>query len=134
MSRVICCGLVLVVFALRVFGLDYGVDTTIKLKKDEVFVGTIQDTSDNQASLKKIILYWTLYENKGLVINMHFNGFPYQFVLYKNYSLDTYNIAVFQESFAHNSHLSLVFKDFKEDKAILRLLASKNLSLSSQQP
>ncbi|WP_104713506.1 hypothetical protein [Helicobacter cetorum] len=131
MNKIIGC-IFMLVFALRAFALDYGIDQTLELKKDEVFIGAIQDTSA-QAPSKKLALYWTLYENKGLVVTMRFNNFPHQFILYADYSRNTYNIAVSQESFAHNSHLSVVFKDFKDNKATLRLLASKNLSLETAQ-
>ncbi|AFI06247.1 hypothetical protein [Helicobacter cetorum] len=131
MNRVIRYGLIFL-FVLRAFGLDYGIDKTLELKKDEVFKAVVEDTSSHQA--KEVMLYWTLYKNKGLVVIMHFNGFPHQFVLYTDYARNTYNLKVFEENFALESHLSLVFRDFKEDKAILRLLAPMPLAFSSKEP
>ncbi|MCQ2890455.1 hypothetical protein JT208_01060 [Helicobacter pylori] len=119
-------------FFLKAFGLDYGIDKTLELKKDEIFKAIIKDTSDEQT--KEITFYWTLYANKGLVINMRFNHFPYQFILYTDHARNTYNLKVFEEKFSSNSTLSLVFKDFKEDKATLRFLALMPLVFSPKEP
>ncbi|GAA8020223.1 hypothetical protein HpMS7_02070 [Helicobacter pylori] len=127
MNELIRYGLIFLFF-LKAFGLDYGIDKTLELKKDEVFKAVIKDTSNEQT--KEITLYWTLYANKGLVINMRFNHFPYQFILYTDHARNTYNLKVFEEKFSSNSTLSLVFKGFKEDKATLRLLALMPLVFS----
>ncbi|BAW40561.1 putative uncharacterized protein [Helicobacter pylori] len=131
MNELIRYGLIFLLF-LKAFGLDYGIDKTLELKKDEVFKATIKDTSNEQT--KEITLYWTLYANKGLVINMRFNHFPCQFILYTDHARNTYNLKVFEEKFSSNSTLSLVFKGFKEDKAALRLLALMPLVFFPKEP
>ncbi|MCQ2690269.1 hypothetical protein JT071_06980 [Helicobacter pylori] len=131
MNELIRYGLIFLVF-LKAFGLDYGIDTPLELKKAEAFRAVIKDTSNEQT--KEITLYWTLYANKGLVINMRFNHFPYQFILYTDHARNTYNLKVFEKNFSSNSVLSLVFKDFKEDKATLRFLAPMPLIFSPKEP
>lgn len=115
MNELIRYGLIFLFF-LEAFGLDYGIDRTLELKKDEVFKAIIKDTSNEQT--KEITLYWTLYANKGLVINMRFNHFPYQFILYTDHARNTYNLKVLKKNFLLTALCRLCLKILKKIKPL----------------
>lgn len=64
----------------------------LDLKKDEVVSATISATKDSQSfSVEKhFTLRWTLYRNEGLVVLVNYDKFPYQFMLYKDYRLNSW--------------------------------------------
>jgi len=60
----------------------------VTLKKDEVSTYQIFDP----VRVKNLTFRWTLYINKGLVIVLNFDGYPYQFLLYKDYNRSSFRI------------------------------------------
>lgn len=71
------------------FSLDVG------LKKDEVLVASIASTKHPQnptSAHKRFTLRWTLYRNEGLVVLVRYDHYPYQFILYRQYAMDSWKL------------------------------------------
>ncbi|PAF53338.1 hypothetical protein BKH42_06360 [Helicobacter sp. 13S00482-2] len=85
----------------------------IILKKDEVYSGILY-----QGYLKKPLFFrWTLYKNKGLVVYLNYDKFPYQFILYRDYQRESFKLELSQKDVGNDfSYLYLSFKDFDEKK------------------
>lgn len=66
----------------------------LDLKKDEVVRATINASKDSQSTSasKHFTLRWTLYRNEGLVVLVRYDKYPYQFVLYKDYRLNSWTL------------------------------------------
>ncbi len=66
----------------------------LDLKKDEVVNATISASKDSQSisETKNFTLRWTLYRNKGLVVLVRYDKYPYQFILYKDYMLNSWTL------------------------------------------
>lgn len=66
----------------------------LDLKKDEVVYATISASKDSQSmsATKNFTLRWTLYRNQGLVVLMRYDNYPYQFILYKDYRLNSFTL------------------------------------------
>ncbi len=101
----------------------------ITLKKDQTFSGTLQ----LQKFKKPLSVRWTLYKDKGLVVHLHFNQFPYQFILYKDFQRNSFRKEIFKEEQISTDKTPLffliTFKNFdnKEESATLYLRASEKL-------
>ncbi|WP_104705728.1 hypothetical protein [Helicobacter suis] len=101
----------------------------ITLKKDQTFSGTLQ----LQKFKKPLSVRWTLYKDKGLVVHLHFNQFPYQFILYKDFQRNSFRKEIFKEKQISTDKTPLffliTFKNFdnKEESATLYLRASEKL-------
>jgi len=80
----------------------------ITLKKDEVSTFQIFDP----IRVKNFTFRWTLYINKGLVVLAHFDKYPYQFMLYKDYNRDSFRIKLQKK----RSFLMVEFYEFDEKK------------------
>ncbi|WP_163534035.1 hypothetical protein [Helicobacter suis] len=105
-------------------------DQRITLKKDQTFSGTLQ----LQNFKKPLSVRWTLYKDKGLVVHLHFNQFPYQFILYKDFQRNSFRKEIFKEGQLHSTDKTplfflITFKNFdsKEESATLHVRASKKL-------
>lgn len=66
----------------------------LDLKKDEVVYATIDAAKDSQGigTSKSFTLRWTLYRNEGLVVLVRYDKYPYQFILYKDYRLNSWTL------------------------------------------
>ncbi|PAF47166.1 hypothetical protein BKH46_05120 [Helicobacter sp. 12S02634-8] len=84
-------------------------DRNITLKKDQIYQGVVyKDTIE-----KPLVLRWTLYKNFGLVLYVNYDGFPHQFVLYRDYQRDMLRLELFGEGHLENaSYLYVAFRDF----------------------
>ncbi|TLD82998.1 hypothetical protein [Helicobacter trogontum] len=76
-------------------GIAPTIELNFDLKKDEVVYATISASKDSQSVMgvpKNFTLRWTLYRNEGLVILMRYDHYPYQFILYKDYRLNSFTL------------------------------------------
>lgn len=66
----------------------------LDLKKDEVVYAIISASKDSQSvgSEKNFTMRWTLYRNEGLVVLIRYDNYPYQFILYKDYRLNSWTL------------------------------------------
>lgn len=78
------------------------------LKKDEVAQFTIFDP----AREKTFSFRWTLFINNGLIVLANYDGFPYQFILYKDYHRRSFKIPLYKR----DSYLMVEFSDFDLEK------------------
>lgn len=64
----------------------------LDLKKDEVVYATISASKDSQnfGAAKEFIMRWTLYRNEGLVVLIRYDKYPYHFILYNDYRLNSF--------------------------------------------
>ncbi|WP_052062551.1 hypothetical protein [Helicobacter saguini] len=64
------------------------------LKKDEVLRAVVSASKDSQtiSEEKNFTLRWTLYRNQGLVVLVRYDNYPYQFMLYKDFRLNSWNL------------------------------------------
>ncbi|OBV29622.1 hypothetical protein BKN38_01640 [Helicobacter sp. CLO-3] len=85
----------------------------LDLSKDEVY-----ETSFTIEGMQKDLrLYWTLYKNYGLVVNLKYDKFPYQFVLYTDYKRKSFKIPLSKGGDIDKDAYALVsFREF-DDKA-----------------
>lgn len=77
---------------------------------------------------KELILRWTLYKNKGLVLHIQYDKFNHQEVLYTDYQRNAFKITLGREEAAQKVEpkLLIYFKDFKDGKAFLKLYIEGN--------
>ena len=75
-------------------GITPTMELDLDLKKDEVVRATISASKDSQSvsATKNFTLRWTLYRNEGLVVLLRYDKYPYQFILYKDYRLNSYTL------------------------------------------
>ncbi|PAF43268.1 hypothetical protein [Helicobacter sp. 11S02629-2] len=114
--------------------------TNLVLKKDEVYKASISAkkfAKQSSLSPKNFTLRWTLYKNKGLVVLIKYDNFPYQFILYK----DGYKALKFNgftlnlidpngiASSMNEPNLKLYFKDIKDGESDLKAKATIKLEL-----
>lgn len=87
----------------------------LTLKKDEPY---LHEFSLNEEP-KTLYFYWTLYKNNGLVINLIYDGFPHQFVLYKDYKRKSFKLPLIHgRDVGDDSYLLITFSDFStKDKS-----------------
>jgi hypothetical protein len=65
----------------------------INLTKDEVKEFQILDPTRQ----KSFSFRWTLYINNGLVVLANYDGYPYQFILYKDYNRNSFKIELYRK-------------------------------------
>lgn len=75
-------------------GITPTMELDLDLKKDEVVRATINASKDSQSmsATKHFTLRWTLYRNEGLVVLVRYDKYPYQFILYKDYRLNSWTL------------------------------------------
>ncbi len=75
-------------------GIAPTMELDLDLKKDEVVRATISAAKDSQniGTTKNLTLRWTLYRNEGLVVLVRYDNYPYQFILYKDYKLNSWTL------------------------------------------
>ncbi len=79
----------------------------IKLQKDEIKEFKIFD----RVREKSLFFHWTLYINRGMVVIANYDGYPRQYILYKDYNRNSFQIPLYKP----RSALMVEFADFKED-------------------
>ncbi|PAF50066.1 hypothetical protein BKH43_06120 [Helicobacter sp. 13S00401-1] len=114
--------------------------TNLVLKKDEVYSASIDAkkfAKQSSVSPKNLTLRWTLFKNKGLVVLLKYDNFPYQFILYK----DGYKALKFNSftlnlldpnaiaSSPNQPNLKLYFKDIKDGSSDLKARVTFKLDL-----
>lgn len=80
----------------------------------------VQDQFVTYEINKKIFfMRWSLFHNKGLVVNAKFDHFPYQYILYNDYKLNSFKIPVLvtDRSIPLDPHIVVVFDGFADNKA-----------------
>lgn len=103
----------------------------LDLKKDEVVYASIYATKDSQSSgqEKDFSLRWTLYRNEGLVVLVRYDKYPYQFILYKDYRLNSWNLNLLDPQGVNRDlnqpHLRIYFlgidDPFYDEKSVVHL-------------
>ncbi len=110
--------LLIALFCINLFSAAVIWDTQeeISLKKDEIYEKIITDGVRE----KKLYFRWTLFMNEGLVMHLNYDGFNKQFILYKQYGLDSFklNLLPQQNYEKEGSFIFLVFKDMDIMKKI----------------
>ncbi len=105
------------------FGVNWEYQYTFKLKKDETATVQInkEETKIKDAGLFKF--RWTLYKNEGLVILANYEGFPYQYVLYRKRGRDFIRQIIDKKPPKAwlMPYMLLKFEDFDEKKEIATL-------------
>lgn len=91
---------------------EWDVSEDLSLKKDEIY----QTEFSYLGTPKKLYFYWTLYKNYGLVVNLKYDKFPYQFILYTDYKRKSFKIPLSQgDDINKDTYLVLSFKDYDEE-------------------
>ena len=102
------------------FAINWDYQHTFRLKKDEI--ATIQ-VNKEQNKIKNSGLFrfrWTLYKNEGLVVLTNYEGFPYQYVLYRKRGRDLIRQIIDKKPPKAwlLPYMLLKFEDFDEKKEI----------------
>ena len=107
---------IFVILSTTLFGRYWDSQYDVTLKKDEVSEYQIIDP----IRLKKFTFRWTLYINDGLVVLANYDGYPYQFILYKRANGSSFQIPLKKK----RSFLMVEFYDFdvKKKEAKFRTL------------
>lgn len=140
----------------KVFEPSFELD--FELKKDEVLKAVVSASKDSSASVsssgsattqggaiseeKNFTLRWTLYRNKGLVVLVRYDNYPYQFILYKDYRLNSWNLNLLDTQGVNRAlnqpQLKIYFMDikdpFNDEKTIahLRIVGYGDVTFSRQ--
>lgn len=99
---------------------------SFNLKKDKIAKVYIKKTANKNKQKNSSYLLkfrWTLYENKNLILLSNYMGYPYQYVLKKESSLNSVKIKLLSSANAYNgrTYALIVFSDFNEKKQIATL-------------
>ncbi|GAD19776.1 hypothetical protein [Helicobacter fennelliae] len=86
---------------------------SLTLKKDEVYTTTFSIAG----MPKELRFYWTLYKNYGLVINLNYDKFPYQFILYTDYKRKSFKIPLSQGNDRDKDAYLLISFEHYDEKA-----------------
>jgi len=65
---------------------SFSVSHTISTQKDQFALFNLEG--------KPFYFRWTLFQNRGLVMHFHYDGFPYQAILYDRYRLNGFKIPI----------------------------------------
>jgi hypothetical protein len=106
------------------FGFSWDYTHEFSLKKDEV--GVVRVTNRYDESVRDILIHWTLYVDKRLVLLIKYDSFPTQYIIKKEYKRNSIKIDLrddYKNPFTR-SYLLLTFKDFRDEKAILNVNVS----------
>lgn len=102
----------------------------LDLKKDEIVRADIDSSKDSQSQARKdFTMRWTLYRNEGLVVLVTYDKFRYQFILYKDYRLNNWQLNTLDTQGVNRSpnqpYIRIYFIDiqdpFDDEKTIARL-------------
>ncbi|MDX9814184.1 MAG: hypothetical protein RBS91_05930 [Sulfurimonadaceae bacterium] len=107
-------------FSSKIFAFDYRECFEVELKKDEKKSFVIK----YQNQKRDFDFRWTLYKNGGLVIHKKYDRFVSQHMLYlrdKNRSFKV-ELKTRGEGYLELPYLAVMFKEFKEDKAIFKIM------------
>ena len=68
---------------------------------------------------RAFFMRWTLFHNKGLVVNAKFDHFPYQYILYNDYKLNSFQIPVMATDtmIPPEPYIMVVFDGFEDSRA-----------------
>lgn len=96
---------------------DY--EENLVLKKDEIYQKSFQIAGVQ----KELKFYWTLYKNYGLVVNLKYDKFPYQFILYTDYARKSFKIPLSRAGDIRDIEVFLSFLkyDYESKEATLWL-------------
>lgn len=72
-----------------------------------------------EISGKPFFMRWALYHNKGLVVHAKYDHFPYQYILYNDYKLNSFKmpLKVNTRAVPPEPHLLVIFDGFEDNKA-----------------
>ena len=105
--------------------LEWTIQRSVVLEKDQVVSAKVSGAGIQ----KNLSIRWTLYKKDGLVILLKYDSIPYQFILYKDYQRNRYLFDLDGQDHIKKGNLMIVFEDFKDKKATLKLLVSGDISL-----
>ncbi len=100
----------------------------VSLKKDVPVEFKIQD----KIREKKFKIYWTLFINKGLIVIANLDGYPYQFVLYKENGLNNFKMELAKAGSLLLVELQDFIQDSKEAKLKIMFKNSKSEMVNQQ--
>ena len=99
---------IFVILSTLLFGRYWDSQYEVTLKKDVVSEFQIIDP----VRIKNFSFRWTLYINDGLVVLVNYDGYPYQFILYKGHNGSSFQIPLKKK----RSFLMVEFYDFNFQK------------------
>lgn len=89
----------------------------VQLAKDEFYHLGLQEGD----VVKDLYFRWTLHQNEGLVMHLHYDGFVHQFVLYERHRQRGYRLQLFSHnprSYVSSPYIWILFQDYAYDKKI----------------
>lgn len=93
----------------------------IELKRNEFYQKTIESGKRE----KKLFFRWVLYKNDGIVVHLGYDKFNYQFILYREYNLNSYQFSLHPRGGSKGRKNTpfgyLIFKDIEKDVAKFKL-------------
>ena len=121
--------LILSLFSVQVFALEWAYEKEIKLKKDEFFSVWVETQSE-----KKLLKFrWTLFTNSNLVLLRVFDAFNYHHIVTEQYPRNSvkFDVGVRSEKYREKPYMLLKFDSFdvKKNEAVFKLLLNDKTGL-----
>ncbi len=124
--------IMLMIFALTLEakGIIHSFELGLDLRKDEILRADITSSKDSQGyATKDFSMRWTLYRNEGLVVLVTYDKFRYQFILYRDYRLNSWQLNTLDTQGVNRAknqpYIRIYFEDiqdpFDDEKTIARL-------------
>lgn len=116
MSKILLIAL-LPVWLFAAFPADYWLQSgSITLARDQFYTVGISKGGER----KDIRFRWTLYKNEGLVMHLSYSDHVHQFILYRDYQVDSFKLKLFPKQTPapeEEPYIRLVFNNYsRKDK------------------